>query len=360
MWRNIDRVAWLTLALIMLAPVGALAQSPDTGGPPLEARLPATVGGAPVKVTYSQDLQAWLDEVYAGQSHPEIDALEAALAAQGLSFADVAIVSADFGPDGLGVIQGFGIPGGDPAGLQDAIVDAYFLGMGEMERTERDVGDHSVTFLSEGPLDAADYPFAVLPDTGVLWIVAAELSQILDALAAILAVAAGTATGNTTTAPTPEPAIGPAEWSGTMRGTTTWDKGKYQGTATATFTGSWILPELSTTHYCDSDCVAYIPAGTVDWRWESAAPGPPSCSINVSGSVPAGDTIVPQDQMLYLARSEADHLSYWESGTVFLPPQDCVGWESSTSPDSFFEISMPSQGDPFADRCQPCGRAAQA
>ena len=80
MWRNIDRVAWLTLALIMLAPVGALAQSPDTGGPPLEARLPATVGGAPVKVTYSQDLQAWLDELYAGQSHPEIDALEAAIA----------------------------------------------------------------------------------------------------------------------------------------------------------------------------------------------------------------------------------------------------------------------------------------
>ncbi len=50
MWRNIDRVAWLTLALIMLAPVGALAQSPGSGGPPLEARLPATIEGGPVEV----------------------------------------------------------------------------------------------------------------------------------------------------------------------------------------------------------------------------------------------------------------------------------------------------------------------
>ena len=53
MWRNTGRVAWLTLALVMLAPVGALAQSPDPAGPPLEARLPATIGGAPVEVVYS-------------------------------------------------------------------------------------------------------------------------------------------------------------------------------------------------------------------------------------------------------------------------------------------------------------------
>src|SRR5690606_21256990 len=130
-------------------------------------------------------------------------------------------------------------PGGDAASLQDAFSAAYLIGMGDLERTERPVGDRSVTFLSEGPLDAASYSFAVLPDAGVLWIVTAETSRIIDALEALLAVAAGTAPGNTGTAPTPTPRIGPATWFGTMRGTVTWDKGAYVGEATAEFRGTW-------------------------------------------------------------------------------------------------------------------------
>ncbi len=123
--------------------------------------------------------------MYPGESHPEIEALEAALAAQGVTFADVATVTAYFGPDGQGGrSRDSASPVGMRPSLQDAIVAAYLIGLGELERTERDVGDHSVTFLSEGPLDAAAYPFAVLPDAGVLWILTAEMTQILDALEA--------------------------------------------------------------------------------------------------------------------------------------------------------------------------------
>jgi hypothetical protein len=349
--RGVFGVAGLMLALVVPAVPGSLAQEPGTAGADLAARLPATIDGGPVTVAYSQDLEAWLDAVFPGQSHPEVEALATALAAQGLSFADVATVSADFGPDGFGVIQGFGIPGGDAAGLLDAFVDTYLIGMGEMERTEREIGDHPVTFLSEGPLEAADYPFAVLPDTDVLWILNAEMTQILDALEALLAVAAGTAPGNTTTAPPTPAEIGPAGWTGTMSGTLKWTKGAYVGEAKATFRGTLERLKAEDSGYClrEGPCLAYVPMGEVEWLWESKAPGPPSCDVRKTGVAPTGDVVTPRDQMLIMEPAGADHLVYWGSGTVFLPPQDCVGWESDRSPSSFFEIPEPNEDDTYAD-----------
>jgi hypothetical protein len=262
----------------------------------------------------------------------------------------VATVTAYFGADQGGQIQGFAIPEGDTASFGDELVATYLIGMGELERTEREVGDRSVTFLSEGPLDAAEYPFAVLPDTGVLWVVNAELGRVIDAVEALLAVAAGTAPGNTSTAPTPTPAIGPATWFGTMRGTLTWTQGRYVGEWTAEFRGTLERIDDEGVGHCpfENDCVAYRPMGEVAWTWESAAPGPPSCRNRTSGSVSTGDVVIPQDQMLFMEPIAPDHLGYWGSGTLFLPPQECPGREGGSTPGSFFEIPPP-EGAPFAD-----------
>ena len=136
---------------------------------------------------------------------------------QGRSLADVATVTAYFGPDQSGVIQGFGIPEGDAADVQDALVDVYLIGIGEMERTERDVGDHSVTFLSEGPLETAEHPFAVLPDAGVLWILNAEMTQHPRCAGGPSGGRRGHGTGQHGTAPTPGPRSdrrpGTARWA---------------------------------------------------------------------------------------------------------------------------------------------------
>ena len=329
---------------------GGAGQSPDGAGPPLSSRVPATIAGSPVEVAFAEDMQSWVDTVYPGESHPEFQALEAALAAQGLALADVATVTAYFGPDQGGSIQGFGISGGDATRLQDKLVDAYLVGVGEMQRTERQIGERTVTFLSEGPLETQDYPFAVLPDAGVLWILNGQMSLIIDGLEGLLAVAAGRAPGNTATAPPPPAEIGPATWFGTMGQTVTWNKGKYVGETTTHFRGTWERLEAEDTGYCpNGPCAAYVPRGEVEWTFESAAPGPPSCRNHQTGSVSTGDVVTPQDQMLFLAPAGADHLAYWGSGTLFLPPQDCHGWEGISSPGAFFDIPMPNADDTYAD-----------
>ncbi|MET0772751.1 MAG: hypothetical protein ABWZ82_06690, partial [Candidatus Limnocylindrales bacterium] len=288
--------------------------------------------------------------VFAGEPHPEIDALEAALAAQGLTLDDVGTVTADFQVAQFGSIQGFEVPGADAAALQDPITAAYLIGLGELERTEREVGDRSVTFLSEGPLDTASYPFAVLPDSDVLWIVTAETSDIIDAVEALLAVAAGTAPGNASTAPPPPAAIGPATWFGTMSGTTTWNKGKYVGETTATFRGTLERIEDEGVGYCPvAPCAAYRPMGEIAWTFESSAPGPPSCDERTSGSVATGDVVTPQDQMLFMEPIAPEHLGYWGTGAVSVPPQACAGWEGIRTPGMFFEIPPPEEDHLFAD-----------
>lgn len=347
--RSVTRSALLAIGLGVLTASAAVSRTMPPE-PDLIARLPATIEGQPVELVASGDLGTWLATVFPDQSHPQIDALTERLAEQGLSVQDVATVTAFFSADQGGSIEGFAIPGGDATSWQDVVAAAYLIGLGDLERTERQVGDRSVTFLSEGPLDTASYPFAVLPDAGVLWIVVAETSRVIDALEALLAVAAGTAPGHTGTLPTPTPRIGPATWFGTMRGTVTWAKGAYVGEATAEFRGTWERIDDESIGYCpDGPCDVYRPMGEIVWRFESAAPGPPSCRTRRTGSVSAGEVVIPQDQMLYLAPAGADHVRYWGSGTLFLPPQDCPGWEGISAPDAFFDIPIADEDDPFAD-----------
>jgi hypothetical protein len=315
----------------------------------LTSRLPAAIGGSPVEIVAMEDLGSWIDAVFAGESHPEIEALQAALGSAGLSLTDLPVVSAYFG-DQAGLIQGFQIPGGDASSFEDALTAVYLIGLGDIERTDQEVAGHSVTFLSEGPLDSAEFSYAVLPDSDVLWILNAETARIIEAIEAVLAVAAGQAPGNTGAAP-PSPAeLGPATWFGTMRQSLTWDKGAYVGGTTAEFRGTWERVEDEGMSYCpDGPCAAYLPMGEVAWTFESAAPGPPSCRVREEGSVFAGDVVIPQDQMLYLAPAGTEHLRYWGSGTLFLPQQDCPGWEGIRSPSAFFDIPMADEEDPFAD-----------
>jgi hypothetical protein len=344
--------ALLAAALVAVTVPVTLAQGASPAADvSLAARLPATVGGAPVEIVGGEDLGAWISALFAGEPHPEIDALETALAGQGLSPADVDTVTAWFGPEQDGQIMGFGIPGGDATPLADAITATYLIGVGDLQRTEREVGDRAVTFLSEGPLDAAAYPFAVLPDAGVLWIVNAEIARIIEGIEALLAVSAGRAPGNTRTAPPPPAEIGPATWFGTMRETLTWAKGRYVGETTTAFRGTWERVDDEGMSYCpDGPCAAYLPMGEVEWTFESAAPGPPSCRNRQSGSVSAGEVVIPQDQMLFLAPADSDHLRYWGSGTLFVPPQECPGWEGIRSPGAFFDVPRADDEDhEFAD-----------
>jgi hypothetical protein len=344
-------LAWSVIALVALGPVSALAQGTPPPDATLASRVPATIAGSPVELAFSEDLGAWLETLYPGGSHPEIEALAAVLAANGLSLADIPTVTASFGADQGGQIQGFGIPLVEDAGpVRDALLALYLTGFGEMERTERQVGDRAVTFLSEGPLEAEAYPFAVLPDTGVLWILNAEMAPIMEALEALVAVAAGTAPGHTGAPPPPPIEIGPATWVGTMRGTTTWTKGAYVGETTATFRGTWERLEQEGVSYClDGPCAAYLPMGEVEWTFESVAPGPPACRNRQTGSVSTGDVVIPQDQMLFLAPAGADHLGYRGTGAIQVPPQDCAGWENIRSPGLFFDIPEPEPDHDYAD-----------
>jgi hypothetical protein len=348
--RGVTGIALVVIGL--LTPSTASAAVADGSAAPqatLEARLPATIDGVPVEVIVSQDLGASL-AFYAGQSHPEIDALEAELAARGLKLSDVDTVTAYFGADLSGGIDGFLIPGEDAASLQGAMTAAYLIGAGDLERTLQQVDDHAVTFLSQGPLDEAEFPFAVLPDSDVLWIVTGELGGVIDAVEALLAVSAGTAPGNTSTAPTPTPPIGPATWFGTMSGTTTWDKGTYVGQTTATFRGTLERIEDESVGHCPlGPCAAYRPMGEIAWTFESAAPGPPSCRNHQTGSVLTGDVVIPSDQMLFLEPANEGYIRYYGTGSVSVPSQECAGWEGIRSPGLFFEIPPPEEEHPFAD-----------
>jgi hypothetical protein len=137
--------ALLAAALVAVTVPVTLAQGASPAADvSLAARLPATVGGAPVEIVAGEDLGAWISALFAGEPHPEIDALETALAGQGLSPADVDTVTAWFGPEQDGQIMGFGIPGGDATPLADAITATYLIGVGDLQRTEREVGDRAV------------------------------------------------------------------------------------------------------------------------------------------------------------------------------------------------------------------------
>jgi hypothetical protein len=343
----------IAVAVALMAPAVGTQRAQAQGGDPaegLEARLPATIAGAPIQVIASEDLGAYIGSAYEGEPHPEIDELETALAARGLTLADVDTVTAYFGADQSGMIQGFRIPGEDAASVQDPMTAAYLIGLGDLQRTVQEVGDHSVTFLSEGPLDTAEYPFAVLPDAEVLWVVVAQTADIIDAVEALLAVSAGTAPGNTSTAPRRPAQIGPATWFGTMRGITAWTKGKYVGETTATFQGTLERIDDERVGYCPlGPCAAYRPMGEIAWTFESEAPGPPSCRNRQTGSVLTGDVVTPQDQMLFLEPANQGHVRYWGTGSVSVPQQECAGWEGIRSPGLFFEIPQPEEEDPFAD-----------
>jgi hypothetical protein len=106
--RSLTRIAVLVIGLAALAPAATVAQETAPPEMALSTRLPATVGGSPVEIAFSEDLQAQVDARYPGETHPEVEALTARLSEQGLSLADVATVTAYFGPDLGGVIEGSG------------------------------------------------------------------------------------------------------------------------------------------------------------------------------------------------------------------------------------------------------------
>jgi hypothetical protein len=172
-----------------------------------------------------------------------------------------------------------------------------------------------------------------------------------DADHLILVIANHSTTRDLAGAYTVEPLAEPCpEIFGTMREVQTWNKERYVGEWTATFRGDW-EPTPSGIGYCDTGCASYVPVGTVDWTWDSALEWdkPPGCHNVQSGSLPAGKVIVTQDQMLFLAPDDKDHLRYWGSGTTFMDPLECNGWDMGTTPDGFFNIEPPDSGAPPSD-----------
>ena len=327
--RSWVQVATLALTLTTVPTGGALGQASTPGTSDLVGRLPATIEGAPVQVAFTQDMATWIDEAFAGEVYPELTSLVTALGHRGLSTADLTTTIASFGAEQDGLIQGFQLPGGDASTLSEAILDVYFIGFGELHRTDQTIAGQPVIMVSDGPLETAAYPYAVLLDRDVIWIASASEPYLHSAMGALVAVSAGTAPGNTGQAQIDPGAQAPEEWRGIMRNTLTWDQGAYVGSTSATFTGTWVRPVLSTVGYCESGCTAYIPAGTIDWTFESTAPGPPAGHATTSGSLPTGGTVVAKDQMLFLTATDPDHFRYWGSGTFFPPPQACRGREGA-------------------------------
>jgi hypothetical protein len=358
-WPSILHVR-LTLALVLGSIIVAAgppsastrAQGPSPAGlgqgGSLVERLPAQVGGHAVRVDPTDDLGTWIDAVYQGETHPELETLDAALEAQGLTREDVRVAWASAGDDLQ--VQGFQLPGGDAAASLEAILGVYFLGFPALTRTEQEVAGHPVTFLTVGPLESDEYPFGVVTDGDTVWIASASRDVLGQALEALVGAADGSVPRYEPGAAAASPGFSaPWSWDGTVSETVSWDKGAYRGTAVGRHIGSWLQP-LTTTRYCDDlDCVAYIPTGTIEWSWDVSAPTRPPCSASTRGSLAPGAVVVPADQMLFLDPSDDGHVRFWGSGTFQLPDQPCVGWESDHGPGSFLSIPVPTEGDPNAD-----------
>lgn len=349
------RIAFLVLAVLAavatgLAPGAMRAQDPSpTASSPaltLAGRLPAQIDGSPVQLDETTDLAAYLEAAYAGETGPELDALDAALADQGVSPAEVELVWAS-AFDSEVLIGGFRLPGGDASAFREALLGVYFLGFDGLEQAEMDVQGRSVTTVSQGPVADDPYPFAVLTDGDTLWI-ASVSSQLLEpTVTALVGAAGGTVARYDTGAVVDAGYAAPWGWEGTVSLTTTWNKNSYRGTSSARMTGTWLQP-LTTIAYCEDDCTTYIPTGTIEWTWDVSAPTTPRCSASTRGSLPSGG-MRPEQQGLFLDPTDDGHVRYWGSGVMLVPDQPCVGWESAHQPSSFFDIPMPEDADPAAD-----------
>jgi hypothetical protein len=340
----------LALGLVTLGMAPVLAQ-PATGGPTpgsspatgdLAMRLPANIGSDAVDVDFTQDLATYLAGAAAG---PEVDALDAALVAQGGSPASTQVVGASFGPEHEAFITGFRLPDADAATFRDAVIALWYVGAADVQRTEEAIAGVPALIVSQGPLAADDYPSGVLVDGDTVWIVSGAGAMVRSGLEALVLTSAGSVPRH---APVAAPYAPPFSWDGTVRETVTWDLASFKGKAEAVLTGSWVA-ELSTGGHCERDCTAYIPSGTIDWTFESSAPTKPRCENSTRGSIAPGDTVIPSDQMLFLEPADDDHVRYWGSGLIHVPPQECPGWNGIAAPDSFFSIGPPEDGMPNAD-----------
>ncbi len=244
------RIAFLVLAVLAavatgLAPGAMRAQDPSpTASSPaltLAGRLPAQIDGSPVQLDETTDLAAYLEAAYAGETGPELDALDAALAEQGASPADVELVWAS-AFDSEVLIGGFRLPGGDASAFRAALLGVYFLGFDGLEQAEMDVQGRSVTTVSQGPVADDPYPFAVLTDGDTLWI-ASVSSQLLEpTVTALVGAAGGTVARYDAGAVVDAGYAAPWGWEGTVSLTTTWNKNSYRGTSSARMTGTWLQP----------------------------------------------------------------------------------------------------------------------
>jgi hypothetical protein len=342
---------WTVALLAVTAALApAAVQGQDATGVPsdLVSRLPESVDGTPVELVVTMDAGTWIGETYPDQNGREFAALDAALAGLDRSRADVQMAVAAAGPDGDGTITGFQLPDVDVAALRDAILGVYLFGFGDLTRTDEQVAGRTVTMLSQGPLESDDYPFGVLVDRDVVWIVSADLSLLRPIMEALVSTATGTVPRN---GPRPTPDVGylaPESWTGTMTETVTWDKASYAGKTVSKFTGAWVQP-LTTINHCSVDeCTFYIPEGTIDWSYDVSAPSPP-CSASTRGSLKPGKVVVPEDQMLFLEPIQDDSARFWGDGNFIIPKQPCTGWEGDGRPGRFFGIAQPGDLDPFAD-----------
>lgn len=342
----------ITVCVVDPAPPTILAQDPSPSGSvpalPLTERLPARIADTPVQLELTDDLGTWVDEAFPAEEHTEFDALDGALAAQGATRSEVQMAWASAHDSDI-QITGFQIPGLDAEALRDPILAVYFLGLGDLTRTEQQIDGHPVTVVSRGPLEDDGYPSGIIAEGDTVWVASAGPDLLRQTMQALIGAATGTVARLDPVAARDPGYAAPWSWDGTVSQTITWDKGSYRGTEVGRLTGAWVLP-LTTVRYCESDdCTAYIPTGTIDWSWDVSAPTRPPCAASTHGSLDPGTVVIPSDQMLFLDPGHDGFVRFWGSGTFRLPDQPCVGWEGDHGPGSFFSIPMPEDGDPFAD-----------
>ena len=146
-------------------------------------------------------------------------------------------------------------------------------------------------------------------------------------------------------------------WTGTMTGTSVWHLGDQHGTATATFSGTWVaVPDDQPIDPCQSPlpdgCIAYVPHGTISWTWDAHSS---LCNETRSGATAAGQTggagtLPPNAQIFALQPDGNGHYGYW-GHTAWDPGQKmkCPDLHSGTGPPSYFDLSADSSGTGAGD-----------
>jgi hypothetical protein len=130
-----------------------------------------------------------------------------------------------------------------------------------------------------------------------------------------------------------------------MTGTETWNQpGDTHGTASRTFTGTWMANDL--TPCTSTGCVSYDPHGTLSWSWDAHREAWGACDQTTSGSLPFATTSGELDYFVLEPVNDGLEYKYYGLGDIpSLATTLKCGTDRVVEPPPFFFIFASSDGD---------------